>query len=105
MKKIERLTSNQEADLIEFRQRMWLQGTSTVPMDRAVAEKAITEAYAIVNTRIGIAGSDWRLEGWVNNVFDKDYVPIAFAYQLAPSGYVGENGAPRTVGVSVSRTF
>ena len=59
----------------------------------------------LVNMRIGVGARVWRVETWVNNLFDQDYVPIAFPYQLAPSGYVGENGAPRTVGVSFSRVF
>jgi iron complex outermembrane receptor protein len=61
--------------------------------------------YVLLNTRIGIGTRLWRVETWVNNLFDQDYVPIAFPYQLAPSGYVGENGAPRTVGVSLSRAL
>jgi iron complex outermembrane receptor protein len=61
--------------------------------------------YVLLNTRIGSGTRLWRVETWVNNLFDQDYVPIAFPYQLAPSGYVGENGAPRTVGVSLSRAL
>ena len=45
-KKIEKLTPEQEAALVEFRQRMWAQGTSCAPFDRKTAESAITEAYA-----------------------------------------------------------
>ena len=61
--------------------------------------------YVLVNTRVGVGSRLWRVETWVNNLFDQDYVPIAFPYQLAQSGYVGENGAPRTVGVSLNRAF
>ncbi len=46
MTKIEKLTEAQERELVEFRLKMWAQGTSTAPCDRLVAEKAITEAYA-----------------------------------------------------------
>jgi iron complex outermembrane receptor protein len=63
------------------------------------------DTYTLVNTRIGLGSGTWRLEAWVNNVFDEEYVPIAFPYQLASSGYVGEIGAPRTTGVSISKTF
>ena len=39
-------------------------------------------------------------EGWIQNAFDTTYIPVAFAYgPLAPSGFIGENGAPRTFGV------
>lgn len=61
--------------------------------------------YTLANARLGVGAGEWRLEAWVNNLFDQDYVPIALPYPLARSGYVGENGAPRTIGVSAGRTF
>lgn len=38
------------------------------------------DAYEIVNARIGIRGPDerWSIEGWVQNLFDKDYAQVAF---------------------------
>jgi len=34
------------------------------------------------------------------------YIPVAFAYPgLAPSGFLGENGNPRTFGVSLGVGF
>lgn len=67
-------------------------------------------AYSITNIRIGLGSTNFngahvRLEGWCRNVFDQNYVPLAFPFQLAPSGYVGESGAPRTFGVSLSVDF
>jgi hypothetical protein len=46
-------------------------------------------------------------EAWVRNGFDTRYVPVAFAYdpRLAPSGFIGEPGAPRTFGVGVGVGF
>jgi hypothetical protein len=42
----------------------------------------------------------------VKNAFDTHYVPIAFAYgNLAPSGFIGELGRPRTFGISGGITF
>ncbi|MEI6562671.1 MAG: TonB-dependent receptor [bacterium] len=63
------------------------------------------DSYTLINARIGVGTRLWRVETWVNNLFDQDIVPIAFPYALAPSGYVGENGSPRTMGLSLSRTF
>jgi iron complex outermembrane recepter protein len=63
------------------------------------------DTYALANARLGVGTEAWRIEGWVNNVFDQDYVPVAFPSPLAPSGYFGENGAPRTFGVSYRRAF
>lgn len=59
----------------------------------------------LVNARLGVSTGAWRVEGWVRNLFDKETIPLAFAYPLAPSGYVGESGAPRTLGISMTRTF
>jgi outer membrane receptor protein involved in Fe transport len=43
---------------------------------------------------------------WVRNAFDTRYVPVAFAYPgLAPSGFVGEMGAPRTFGIRAGVNF
>ena len=46
------------------------------------------------------------VEGWIRNAFDTEYIPVAFAYgQLAPSGFIGEMGRPRTFGISAGVTF
>ena len=42
----------------------------------------------------------------VRNAFDTRYIPLAFPYpNFAPSGFMGEMGAPRTVSVSASVRF
>ena len=42
-----------------------------------------------------------------NNAFGTDYVPIAFAFrpEFAPSGYLGESGAPATFGIRAGYSF
>jgi len=65
-------------------------------------------SYALVNLRLGVVSGVWRVEGWVRNLFDRDTVPLAIPYGQDAQGkpfYVGENGAPRTLGVSLARTF
>ncbi len=63
-------------------------------------------AYSLANFRFGVRASRLFVEGWLRNAFDTSYVPIAFAYQgLAPSGFIGESGAPRTAGVRVGVNF
>jgi iron complex outermembrane receptor protein len=63
-------------------------------------------AHAQTTFRGGIRGGRLLVEGWVRNAFDTRYVPIAFAYPgLAPSGFVGESGAPRTFGLRAGVTF
>ena len=63
-------------------------------------------AYSLVNVRAGLKARGFVAEAWMKNAFDTRYIPVAFAYPgLAPSGYVGENGRPRTFGVSVGFGF
>jgi iron complex outermembrane recepter protein len=64
------------------------------------------DAYSLANFRAGVRGRYVFGEVWVRNAFDTRYIPVAFAYgQLAPSGFVGEMGRPRTFGVSGGVTF
>jgi iron complex outermembrane receptor protein len=73
------------------------------------ASNAAGERYTIADFRLGVGQRSrtvsWRVEGWVRNAFDEEYVPLAFPFPFAPSGYVGESGAPRTYGVSLSMEF
>jgi iron complex outermembrane recepter protein len=65
------------------------------------------DAYSLVNLRAGArARGGVFVEGWIRNAFDTKYIPVAFAYgQLAPSGFVGEMGHPRTFGVTAGVSF
>jgi iron complex outermembrane receptor protein len=64
------------------------------------------DAYTLTHFRAGIKGKHAFGEFWVRNAFDTQYIPIAFPYPgLAPSGFVGEMGAPRTFGVRVGVGF
>jgi iron complex outermembrane recepter protein len=64
------------------------------------------DAYSLTNFRAGVRSRYVFVEGWLKNAFDTRYIPIAFAYgSFAPSGFVGEMGAPRRVGVTLGATF
>ncbi len=64
------------------------------------------DAYALVNLRAGAKHKHLFAELWVRNAFDQRYVPIAIPYPgFAPSGFIGENGRPRTFGVSLGTSF
>ncbi len=64
------------------------------------------DAYSLANFRAGARGRLLFAEVWVRNAFDTEYIPVAFAYgQLAPSGFIGEMGRPRTFGVSAGVGF
>jgi iron complex outermembrane receptor protein len=71
------------------------------------ANTAEQGAYSLVNFRGGVRAAHLFVEGWIRNAFDTFYVPTAFAYdpRLAPSGFIGEAGAPRTFGVRAGVTF
>lgn len=70
------------------------------------ANSAGQEAYSLANLRVGVRGKYLSGEAWVRNAFDTNYIPVAFAYgPLAPSGFVGESGRPRTFGITFGMTF
>jgi iron complex outermembrane recepter protein len=64
------------------------------------------DRYSLTNLRAGVRSRGVFAEAWVRNAFDTHYVPVAFAFgALAPSGFLGESGAPRTFGVSAGVSF
>jgi iron complex outermembrane receptor protein len=64
------------------------------------------DAYSLANFRAGARGRYLFAEVWIRNALNTEYVPVAFAYgQLAPSGFIGEMGRPRTFGVSAGVGF
>lgn len=86
----------------------FVRGDVTVYGDRYYDEfNAVSQdTYALTNLQLGVRGARLFGEGWIRNAFDTRYVPLAFAYPgLAPSGYIGEPGAPRTFGVRLGASF
>jgi hypothetical protein len=65
------------------------------------------DAYSLTNLRAGIRRGNVFGEAWIRNAFDARYIPVALAFdpQLAPSGFLGESGAPRTFGIIAGVTF
>lgn len=80
------------------------------------AEK-LQGAYTVVNARIGIGSRDrrWQLELWGMNIFDQDYVQVAFDGPLQAPGaptpgdplntYNAFLGAPATYGATLRFRF
>jgi iron complex outermembrane receptor protein len=59
------------------------------------------DAYSLANFRAGARGKRVFAEFWIRNAFDTKYIPVAFSYPgIAPSGFVGEPGRPRTFGLT-----
>ena len=71
------------------------------------ANTASQEAYSLTNFRFGARAKQLFVEGWLRNAFDTRYIPVAFQYSpfLAPSGFIGETGRPRTFGVTAGVSF
>jgi iron complex outermembrane receptor protein len=64
------------------------------------------DAYSLVNLRVAVTRRYWLAELVMHNAFDTRYIPLAFPYaSFAPSGFVGEMGAPRTVTVGAGVRF
>lgn len=72
-------------------------------------------SFAVFNGRIGLAqlNNDWGIELWAKNLFNKDYIQIAFDAPIQGSGtgpgstqtFAAFLGNPRTVGVSLRKQF
>jgi iron complex outermembrane receptor protein len=69
------------------------------------ANTARQEGYSLANFRLGVRGQLLFVEGWIRNAFDTRYIPVALPLVFAPSGFVGEMGAPRTFGVTTGVTY
>jgi iron complex outermembrane receptor protein len=63
------------------------------------------DAYTLTNLRVGVRGARAFGEVWIRNAFDTTYIPIAFPFSGAASGFLGENGAPRTFGLRAGVSF
>ena len=65
-----------------------------------------SESFTLLNVRAGIERPSWRLEAFVNNALDEEYVQVAFQPNPAdPTAFVGENGAPLTLGAALTFSF
>jgi iron complex outermembrane receptor protein len=66
-----------------------------------------SEDYELVNLNFGMRTDEgWRVALFVRNALDEEYVPVAFQINPAnPNDFIGENGAPRTLGLSIGISF
>jgi iron complex outermembrane receptor protein len=61
------------------------------------------DSYDLVNAGVGIDLGRFGFSVWCQNLFDEEYVPIAFQANPAdPNSFVGESGAPRVLGFTLS---
>jgi iron complex outermembrane receptor protein len=106
-----RFTANVGAEVsrpLSAAANLFVRGDVTVHGERFFDEFNVVsqESYSLANLQFGLRGARLFGEAWVRNLFDERYVSLAFAYPgLAPSGYLGEPGAPRTFGVRLGMRF
>ena len=118
------LSGSYERDIgsaLRFRGNVALKYTSKYNTGSDLHPVKEQEALTLVNARVGIGSQDemWTVELWSNNLFDQDYIQVAFngpfqvdtsnPYSLAAdrniSTYDAFLGAPRTYGVTLRSKF
>lgn len=59
--------------------------------------------FGLANLRLGVDSASYGVAFWVRNLFDEEYEPVAFQPSpFDPTTFVGESGAPRVLGFSLS---
>lgn len=63
--------------------------------------------YIVPDFRFGLEAHRWSAGFGISNFINTKYVPIAlpFSPSFAPSGYVGESGAPASLTVRAGLSF
>jgi len=61
------------------------------------------DAFGLANLRVAFDAANYGVALWVRNLFDEEYEPVAFQPSpIDPTTFVGESGAPRVLGFSLS---
>ena len=68
-----------------------------------------SQAYELVNVRIGYDAVSWSAQLWVRNLFDEDYAVRGFYFGNEPPDFPDtlytRLGDPRQIGLSFTREF
>jgi len=68
-----------------------------------------SQAYELINARVGFEGEDWRIELWARNLFDEQYAVRGFYFGNEPPDFppalYTRAGDPRHVGITIERRF
>ena len=81
--------------------RVELQGTGKLYFDETNAESQ--GAYELVNARVGFETDHFDVCIWGKNLFDEEYVPVAF--EFPGTGWLGTSGDPCTFGIGITGRF
>ena len=67
----------------------------------------LQKAFTVVNARIGVGPQDerWALELWAQNLFDQDYIQVAFDATAQSRTYNAFLGQPRLFGATLRAKF
>jgi iron complex outermembrane receptor protein len=80
--------------------------TGSIYFSQSLDPNSYQPGYGVVNARIGIESADrLALEVFASNLTDTHYMNIIYPSPLATGLYVGYVGAPRVVGVRLSKGF
>jgi outer membrane receptor protein involved in Fe transport len=68
-----------------------------------------SQAFTLVNTRIGYEGESWLASLWVRNLFDEEYAVRGFYFGNEPPDFPNtlytRLGDPRQVGITIEKRF
>jgi iron complex outermembrane receptor protein len=68
-----------------------------------------SQAYELVNARIGYDAVSWSAQFWARNLFDEDYATRGFYFGNEPPDFPDtlytRLGDPRQIGLSITREF
>ena len=74
-----------------------------------VSHNRKSEAYELVNARVGFEADVWSLQLWARNLFDRDYAVRGFFFGNEPPDFPNtlytRFGDPRQIGVTFDRRF
>ncbi len=74
-----------------------------------VSHDKTSQAYELVNARLGFETSRWSVQLWARNLFDTDYAVRGFFFGNEPPDFTPalytRFGDPRQIGISVGVTF
>ena len=74
-----------------------------------VSHDKTSQAYELVNARLGFETSRWSAQLWARNLFDTDYAVRGFFFGNEPPDFTPalytRFGDPRQIGISVDISF
>ncbi len=74
-----------------------------------VSHNQVSDAYELLNARVGYAGEQWMLSIWARNLLDRNYAVRGFYFGNEPPDFPNtlytRLGDPRQLGVTIEKRF